>query len=122
MRVLYFGTYERDYPRNAQVISSLRAAGVDVDERHVGVWEGTRHKWSLGAAAAVLAVAVGGAALVRDGATGRRPESPALPAGGRSGACSGGGWGESAKKHAARWPDSYSTNGGFSVRHRSVAR
>ncbi|MDF2750459.1 MAG: hypothetical protein K0T00_1635, partial [Gaiellaceae bacterium] len=23
MRVLYFGTYERDYPRNAQVISCL---------------------------------------------------------------------------------------------------
>ena len=34
MRVLYFGTYERDYPRNAQVISCLRGAGVDVVERH----------------------------------------------------------------------------------------
>ena len=52
MRVLYFGTYERDYPRNAQVISSLRRAGVDVIERHVGVWEGRRQKWSLGAGAA----------------------------------------------------------------------
>ena len=30
MRVLYFGTYERDYPRNAQVISCLRRAGVEV--------------------------------------------------------------------------------------------
>ena len=30
MRVLYFGTYEQDYPRNAQVISCLRRAGVDV--------------------------------------------------------------------------------------------
>ena len=29
MRVLYFGTYERGYPRNAQVISCLRRAGVD---------------------------------------------------------------------------------------------
>ena len=38
--VLYFGTYERAYPRNAQVISRLRGAGVEVVERHVGVWEG----------------------------------------------------------------------------------
>ncbi|HWN22659.1 MAG TPA: glycosyltransferase [Gaiellaceae bacterium] len=53
MRVLYFGTYERDYPRNAQVISSLRGAGVEVVERHVGVWEGRRQKWSLGPGAAV---------------------------------------------------------------------
>ena len=48
MRVLYFGTYERDYPRNAQVISCLRDAGVEVIERHAGVWEQRRHKWSLG--------------------------------------------------------------------------
>ena len=45
MRVLYFGTYERDYPRNAQVISCLRRAGVDVQERHVAVWEGSRDNW-----------------------------------------------------------------------------
>jgi len=52
LRVLYFGTYERDYPRNAQVISCLRGAGVEVIERHAGVWEGRRHKWSLGVGAA----------------------------------------------------------------------
>ena len=52
MRVLYFGTYERDYPRNAQVISCLRGAGVEVGERHVPVWEGRRHNWSAGAGAA----------------------------------------------------------------------
>ena len=52
MRVLYFGTYERDYPRNAQVISSLRGAGVEVRERHVAVWEGRRDNWSAGAGAA----------------------------------------------------------------------
>jgi len=46
MRVLYFGTYERDYPRNAQVISCLRGAGVEVSERHVAVWEGRRDNWS----------------------------------------------------------------------------
>jgi glycosyltransferase involved in cell wall biosynthesis len=53
MRVLYFGTYERDYPRNAQVISCLRAAGVEVVERHASVWERRRHKWSLGVGAAL---------------------------------------------------------------------
>jgi glycosyltransferase involved in cell wall biosynthesis len=58
MRILYFGTYERDYPRNAQVISALRHAGVEVVERHVGVWEGSRQNWSAGpAAAARLALA-----------------------------------------------------------------
>jgi glycosyltransferase involved in cell wall biosynthesis len=48
VRVLYFGTYERGYPRNAQVVSCLRGAGVDVVERHATVWERRRHKWSLG--------------------------------------------------------------------------
>ena len=58
MRVLYFGTYERDYPRNAQVISALRQAGVEVVERHVGVWENSRQNWSAGpVAAARLALA-----------------------------------------------------------------
>ena len=58
MRVLYFGTYERDYPRNAQVISALRRAGVEVIERHVGVWENSRQNWSAGpVAAARLALA-----------------------------------------------------------------
>lgn len=48
MRVLYFGTYEREYPRNAQVISCLRRAGVQVSERHVPVWDDQRHKFSVG--------------------------------------------------------------------------
>ena len=47
MRVLYFGTYDRAYPRNAQVISALRGAGVDVFEQHRSVWE-RRHNWSVG--------------------------------------------------------------------------
>jgi glycosyltransferase involved in cell wall biosynthesis len=51
VRVLYFGTYERHYPRNAQVISCLRGAGVEVVERHANVWERRRHKWSLGVGA-----------------------------------------------------------------------
>ena len=48
MQVLYFGTYESDYPRNAQVISCLRSAGVEVLEHHVPVWEGRRDKFALG--------------------------------------------------------------------------
>ena len=47
MRVLYFGTYDRAYPRNAQVISALRNAGVEVREQHRPVWE-RRHNWSVG--------------------------------------------------------------------------
>jgi glycosyltransferase involved in cell wall biosynthesis len=53
VRVLYFGTYERDYPRNAQVISCLHGAGVEVVERHIGVWEGERHKFAVGGGAAL---------------------------------------------------------------------
>ena len=52
MRVLYFGTYERDYPRNAQVISCLRLVGAEVVEHHVGVWEGQRQTWKAGLGAA----------------------------------------------------------------------
>ncbi len=51
MRVLYFGTYERGYPRNAQVMSCLRRAGVDVAERHEPVWDGARESWHAGPAA-----------------------------------------------------------------------
>jgi glycosyltransferase involved in cell wall biosynthesis len=58
VRVLYFGTYERGYPRNAQVIAALRGAGVDVIERHLSVWEGSAHNWRAGGrAAARLALA-----------------------------------------------------------------
>ena len=32
MRVLAFGTYERRYPRNAQILSALRGVGVEVVE------------------------------------------------------------------------------------------
>jgi glycosyltransferase involved in cell wall biosynthesis len=49
VRVVYFGTYERRYPRNAQVISCLRRVGVEVVERHEPVWEGREQKWRIGA-------------------------------------------------------------------------
>ena len=57
MRVLYFGTYDRSYPRNAQVISCLRGAGVDVVEHHVSVWEGRRDNWAAGLASALRVAA-----------------------------------------------------------------
>jgi len=46
LRVLYFGTYERDYPRNAEVMSALREAGVEVLERHTPVWDGHQDNWA----------------------------------------------------------------------------
>jgi glycosyltransferase involved in cell wall biosynthesis len=52
MRILYFGTYEQTYPRNAQVISCLRRAGVEVVERHEPVWERSEQKWATGIRAA----------------------------------------------------------------------
>jgi len=58
LNVCYFGTYERAYPRNAQVISSLRGAGVEVHEEHVAVWDDLREGWSAGPGRALrLAVA-----------------------------------------------------------------
>jgi glycosyltransferase involved in cell wall biosynthesis len=53
VRVLYFGTYDRAYPRNAQVISCLRRAGVEVLERHVAPWPAERQTWSAGAGKAL---------------------------------------------------------------------
>ena len=45
MRVLCFGTYERNYPRNVLTIACLRRASVEVVERHVTVWKG-QENWS----------------------------------------------------------------------------
>ena len=67
MRVLYFGTYERDYPRNAQVISCLRRAGIEVHEEHLSVWDDLRDGWRAGPARA-LRLAAAEARLLR-----RRP-------------------------------------------------
>lgn len=65
MRALYFGTYDRAYPRNAQVISCLRGAGVEVIEAHSAVWG--RHNWSLGLGQ-LARVARAETRLVRQGA------------------------------------------------------
>jgi glycosyltransferase involved in cell wall biosynthesis len=67
LRVLYFGTYERTYPRNAQVVSCLRRAGVEVEERHVPVWEGQEHKWAAGPRAALRLLAGEARLLKRPG-------------------------------------------------------
>jgi glycosyltransferase involved in cell wall biosynthesis len=45
VKVAYFGTWERGYPRNEQVISSLRGVGVDVDLVHHDVWS-SEHKFA----------------------------------------------------------------------------
>ena len=65
MRVSYFGTYERAYPRNAQVISCLRRAGVDVVEEHVAVWDDLREGWTAGPARLVRLVAAEARLLTR---------------------------------------------------------
>jgi glycosyltransferase involved in cell wall biosynthesis len=49
MRVAYFGTWERGYPRNEQVIAALRDAGVDVTEVHEELWA-DEHKFAAGPA------------------------------------------------------------------------
>ncbi len=44
MNVCYFGTYERDYPRNRIIIKGLQKTGIDVSEIHEPVLEKERHK------------------------------------------------------------------------------
>jgi len=68
VRVLAFGTYQRDYPRNAQVRSCLRQAGVEVVERHVAVLDDRRDAWSAGVGT-VLRVARAQIRLARSGVT-----------------------------------------------------
>ncbi len=44
MRLMWLGTYERDYPRGRVLIEGLREDGVEVVECHRPVWERERHK------------------------------------------------------------------------------
>ena len=46
-RILYIGTYERDYPRNVTVIAAMRRAGFDVREEHRAVWSADGDKSAL---------------------------------------------------------------------------
>jgi glycosyltransferase involved in cell wall biosynthesis len=50
VQVTYFGTWEDGYPRNEQVISALRKAGVHVDVVHESLWSG-EHKFATGVGA-----------------------------------------------------------------------
>lgn len=61
MRVLAFGTYQRDYPRFTQAAAAMRAGGAVVVERHRAVWDGRRDGWRLGTASAarLLAAEIG---------------------------------------------------------------
>jgi len=65
LKVCYFGTYERGYPRNSQVISCLRGAGVEVLEEHVSVWDGGRHGWGAGPGRALRLAAAEAQLLAR---------------------------------------------------------
>jgi glycosyltransferase involved in cell wall biosynthesis len=65
LKVCYFGTYERAYPRNAQVISCLRRVGVEVEELHVSVWDDVRHGWTAGAGRALKLAAAEARLLAR---------------------------------------------------------
>jgi glycosyltransferase involved in cell wall biosynthesis len=64
VRVLLFGTYERDYPRNAVAAASLRRAGVHVVERNVAVWNGHAN-WDAGARAVARLAAAEARLLLR---------------------------------------------------------
>jgi glycosyltransferase involved in cell wall biosynthesis len=46
LRVCYFGTYSRDYPRNKLIIEGLRHCNVDVLECHVNLWKGIEPRWN----------------------------------------------------------------------------
>jgi len=48
MKVCYFGTYERKYPRNRVVIEGLRKNKVKVKECHIPLWEKVEDKTGLG--------------------------------------------------------------------------
>jgi glycosyltransferase involved in cell wall biosynthesis len=57
VKVTYFGTWERGYPRNEQVISALRAVGVEVAQIHVDIWQ-SEHKFAPRVAAKATQLAV----------------------------------------------------------------
>lgn len=44
MKVCYWGTYDRAYPRNVTVIAGLRKNGVEVVELHEPLWKSTKDK------------------------------------------------------------------------------
>lgn len=57
LRVCAFGTYEKDYPRNAIVLAGLRREGAVVYECHEPIWQGQHDKSMAHRGAALLALA-----------------------------------------------------------------
>src|SRR5262249_22149328 len=47
MTICYWGTYDRDYPRNRVLINGLKASGAEVTECHFPLWGGTAEKLHL---------------------------------------------------------------------------
>ena len=45
LRICYFGTYLRTYPRNKIIIDGLRNNNVEVIECHVDLWKGIEPRW-----------------------------------------------------------------------------
>ncbi len=44
MRVCFFGTYERNYPRNQTLLKTMQAAQIEVIECHAPLWDSEEHK------------------------------------------------------------------------------
>lgn len=57
LRVCAFGTYEKDYPRNAIVLAGVRQAGAVVYECHEPIWQGEHDKSRAHRGVALLALA-----------------------------------------------------------------
>ena len=84
LRLLWLGTYERDYPRNRVLVAGLRELGAEVVECHRPVWERTRHKAGGFLRPLPLLAAGGRYAAAWAGAGGRRaPGGPGRRRGGR---------------------------------------
>ncbi|HLC46533.1 MAG TPA: glycosyltransferase [Candidatus Nanoarchaeia archaeon] len=57
MRICYFGTYEKSYPRNSVAIEGLRKNGAKVIECHSTLWESKEDKARLSAFGKALLIA-----------------------------------------------------------------
>ena len=47
MKICYFGTYEKDYPRNRNIINGLAANNIEVVECHVDLYAKLENKINL---------------------------------------------------------------------------
>src|SRR5688500_18098364 len=58
MTVLFFGTYEEDYPRNRILRSALALVDAQVIDCHVSIWRGRTHKPGLLGGAGAIGLAL----------------------------------------------------------------